>query len=77
MIFTTDNTHSRCFFLGIFSKQVEIPKCLLPQKFPHYLEKRPDKTFQSSSVLGEIYDNAEGYRADNASTQGKPVTVQQ
>lgn len=51
-------------------KQVEIPKYLLPQKYPHFLEKKIDKTYNSSSVLGIIYDTAKGYLPDNASIQG-------
>ncbi|KAI3524654.1 hypothetical protein L1887_03317 [Cichorium endivia] len=48
---------------------VEIPKNLLPQKYPHFLEKKSDKTYNSSSVLGLIYDTAKGYVPDNALIQ--------
>ncbi|KAI3714711.1 hypothetical protein L6452_21670 [Arctium lappa] len=52
-------------------KKVEIPKCLLPPIYPHFLEKKTEKTYISSSVLGEIYDTGMGKPADNASTQGE------
>ncbi|CAI9285993.1 unnamed protein product [Lactuca saligna] len=48
-------------------KTVEIPKYLLPEKYPHFLEK--NKTYNSSSVLGLIYDTAKAYLPDNASIQ--------
>lgn len=54
----------------VFLEQVEIPECLLPRKYPHYLEKEPDKTFHSSSVLGEIYDTAKAYEPDNSLIKG-------
>ncbi|KAJ0881660.1 putative RNA-directed RNA polymerase [Helianthus annuus] len=47
-------------------KSVDIPQSLLPRKYPHYLEKFPNKSYNSSSVLGEIYDRAMAYQPDNA-----------
>ncbi|KAL8189027.1 hypothetical protein R6Q57_029288 [Mikania cordata] len=47
-------------------KSVDIPKCLLPQKYPHYMDKSVEKSYKSSSVLGEIYDTAKAYLPDNA-----------
>ncbi|KAI3775549.1 hypothetical protein L1987_50128 [Smallanthus sonchifolius] len=47
-------------------KTVDIPRCLLPWKYPHYLEKNIEKSYNSSSVLGEIYDTAKAYQPDNA-----------
>ncbi|KAJ0745501.1 putative RNA-directed RNA polymerase [Helianthus annuus] len=47
-------------------KSVDIPQSLLPRKYPHYLEKFPNKSYSSSSVLGEIYDRAMAYQPDNA-----------
>ncbi|GJV89454.1 RNA-dependent RNA polymerase, eukaryotic, partial [Tanacetum coccineum] len=51
----------------LFRKQIEISKCLLPQKYPHFLEKKADKSYHSPSVLGLIYDTVKGYQSDNAS----------
>ncbi|KAI3802886.1 hypothetical protein L1987_31032 [Smallanthus sonchifolius] len=46
--------------------EVDIPQCLLPRKYPHYMEKNIEKSYNSSSVLGEIYDTAKAYQPDNA-----------
>ncbi|KAJ9538781.1 hypothetical protein OSB04_031514 [Centaurea solstitialis] len=50
-------------------KRVEIPNYLLPQIYPHFLEKKNERSYQSSTVLGEIYDTDMGQRADDASKE--------
>ncbi|XP_071715464.1 probable RNA-dependent RNA polymerase 5 [Rutidosis leptorrhynchoides] len=50
-------------------KTVDLPNCLMPQKYPHYLEKPLNKSYTSSSVLGEIYETAKAYQPDNALIQ--------
>ncbi|GKD90639.1 probable RNA-dependent RNA polymerase 5, partial [Tanacetum coccineum] len=52
---------------GKSGKTIEISKFLLPQKYPHFLEKNADKSYHSPSVLGLIYDTVKGYQSDNAS----------
>ncbi|KAK1417362.1 hypothetical protein QVD17_26489 [Tagetes erecta] len=51
-------------------KSIDIPKPLLAQKFPHYMEKYIKKSYHSSSVLGEIYDTAKAYQPDNILIRG-------
>lgn len=53
-------------------KMVDIPISLLPQKFPHFLEKTAAKTYSSTSVLGEIYNKVIEYQPDNALLQDIP-----
>nr|GLL39727.1 probable RNA-dependent RNA polymerase 5 [Ipomoea trifida] len=38
-------------------KTVNIPRKLMPEKYPHYMERRP--SYQSTSVLGKLYDYKE------------------
>nr|GFB11402.1 RNA-dependent RNA polymerase, eukaryotic-type [Tanacetum cinerariifolium] len=52
---------------GKSGKTMEISKCLLPQKYPHFLEKKANKSYHSPSVLGLIYDTVKGYQSYNAS----------
>nr|QCD25904.1 RNA-dependent RNA polymerase 3 [Helianthus tuberosus] len=47
-------------------KSVDIPQSLLSRKYPHFMEKYVNKSYNSSSVLGEIYDRAMAYQPDNA-----------
>ncbi|KAJ0515563.1 putative RNA-directed RNA polymerase [Helianthus annuus] len=47
-------------------KTVDIPQSLLSRKYPHFMEKYVNKSYNSSSVLGEIYDRAIAYQPDNA-----------
>ncbi|XP_076909458.1 putative RNA-dependent RNA polymerase 5 [Bidens hawaiensis] len=47
-------------------KTVDIPRGLLPDKYPNYLEKYANKSYNSSSILGEIYDRAKNYQPDYA-----------
>lgn len=45
--------------------KVEIPKDLRVEKYPHYME-RP-KSYNSTSVLGQIYDEVETFQMENIS----------
>ncbi|KAL6560944.1 hypothetical protein OROHE_006121 [Orobanche hederae] len=42
-------------------KKVKVPKELKAEKSPHYMERSPELTFHSSSVLGQIYDTVVAY----------------
>lgn len=35
----------------------EIPKELIPNKYPHYMEKDRKRSYRSEKVLGQLYDN--------------------
>nr|GEX31301.1 mitochondrial proton/calcium exchanger protein-like [Tanacetum cinerariifolium] len=59
---------------GKSGKRIEISKCLLPQKYPHFQEKKADKSYHSPSVLGLIYDTVKGYQYDNASRKDSVTT---
>ncbi|MFS7982550.1 putative RNA-directed RNA polymerase [Helianthus anomalus] len=56
-------------------KTVDIPQSLLSRKYPHFMEKYVNKSYNSSSILGEIYDRAITYQPDNALIRGEPVPV--
>ncbi|KAL6585997.1 hypothetical protein OROMI_002642 [Orobanche minor] len=42
-------------------KKVKVPEELKAEKSPHYMERSPELTFHSSSVLGQIYDTVVAY----------------
>ncbi|XP_030527505.1 probable RNA-dependent RNA polymerase 5 [Rhodamnia argentea] len=48
--------------------QIELPKVLKAEIFPHYMEK--DKSFHSNSILGLIFDAVESYQAENQTGKG-------
>lgn len=49
--------------------KVYIPKRLKVDKFPHFLQKK--ESYHSTSVLGEIYDRVEKFKAEEPVAVGK------
>ncbi|KAJ3702279.1 hypothetical protein LUZ61_005984 [Rhynchospora tenuis] len=46
-------------------KQVQVPNYLLVDLYPHFMDKKPkDKTYHSTSILGEIYDKVESFKSE-------------
>ncbi|KAL3625438.1 hypothetical protein CASFOL_030892 [Castilleja foliolosa] len=43
-------------------KKVKVPKELKAEMFPHYMERKHDLSYHSSSVLGQIYDRVVAYK---------------
>ncbi|KAM5547587.1 hypothetical protein ABKV19_001862 [Rosa sericea] len=43
--------------------KVEVPKDLKVSLFPHYMDKKKEETYISSSILGEIYDEVDKCQA--------------
>ena len=41
--------------------QVEILKDLIPEKYPHYMERGEFCTYKSSSILGQIHDEVDAF----------------
>lgn len=50
-------------------RQLEVPKELKPEMYPHYMEK--DSSFTSTSILGLIYDEVCNYQSQDISRKGK------
>ncbi|KAI3447029.1 hypothetical protein Pfo_003694 [Paulownia fortunei] len=43
-------------------KKVKVPNELRAEMFPHHMEKGPDVSYHSSSVLGQIYDRVQAFK---------------
>ncbi|KAK9715398.1 hypothetical protein RND81_06G162200 [Saponaria officinalis] len=41
--------------------KIEVPPNLMPDKFPHHMERREYATYRSKSILGGIYDKVDEY----------------
>ncbi|KAJ3702282.1 hypothetical protein LUZ61_005987 [Rhynchospora tenuis] len=45
-------------------KKVQVPNCLLVDLYPHFMDQKPkEKTYHSTSILGEIYDKVESFKS--------------
>ncbi|KAK9715405.1 hypothetical protein RND81_06G162700 [Saponaria officinalis] len=47
--------------------KVNVPKRLVPEKFPHYMGRGEGRSYRSKSVLGEIFDRADALKLTNPS----------
>ncbi|KAK6151840.1 hypothetical protein DH2020_014475 [Rehmannia glutinosa] len=43
-------------------KKVKVPQELKAEMYPHYMERWPDLSYHSSSILGQIYDRVIAYK---------------
>ncbi|KAL8498318.1 hypothetical protein ACS0TY_021586 [Phlomoides rotata] len=43
-------------------KKVQVDEKLRPEMCPHHMEKNPDFSYHSSSILGQIYDRVHAYK---------------
>lgn len=57
------------FFLSLFPKQVNVPKELKAEKFPHFMGREP--SYHSASILGQIYDTVESFQTERQRQKGK------
>uniref|UniRef100_A0A2P2QNV3 RNA-dependent RNA polymerase n=1 Tax=Rhizophora mucronata TaxID=61149 RepID=A0A2P2QNV3_RHIMU len=49
-------------------KKIEIPDELKAELFPHYMEKKDFSSYNSSSILGKIFDTVKSYEEDDSFT---------
>ncbi|KAJ1687512.1 hypothetical protein LUZ63_018902 [Rhynchospora breviuscula] len=56
-------------------KQVQVPNYLLVDLYPDFMDKKPkEKTYHSTSILGEIYDKVESFKSEKLQlTEIKPL----
>ncbi|GAB2292381.1 hypothetical protein Dimus_026623 [Dionaea muscipula] len=50
-------------------KKVDVPQDLVPEKFPHYMERKEFRSYKSTSILGKIYDEVIQYAELDPSIQ--------
>ncbi|CAA0840415.1 Probable RNA-dependent RNA polymerase 5 [Striga hermonthica] len=51
-------------------KKVPVPDGLKVELFPHHMERDPDISYESGSVLGQIYKRVKEFKADTAQENG-------
>nr|AHL27588.1 RNA-dependent RNA polymerase 5 [Salvia miltiorrhiza] len=52
-------------------KKINVPDDLKAELFPHHMEKAIEKSYHSSSILGQIYDNVLEFNSDAVSRKGE------
>ena len=69
-------TLADCFIfcsLSIFRKQITIPRRLMVELHPHFMEREgPIPPYHSTSVLGKIYDEAKSQQSETVQPSSKP-----
>lgn len=58
----------------IFVKQVNFPNCLKAEQYPHYMQRGADITYESFSILGQIYNRMEKSKDEASQTKGENQT---
>lgn len=52
-------------------KQVNVPSALIPDKYPHFMQRDSSCSYHSTSILGEIYDQLEEFQSNARTVGGK------